>query len=140
MKTCRFPLSILCAAFVLLAWTTCVLPGDSTYPTQIRLSWSASPKNTMTVVWETASATESSVVEYGTTKKLGEKVMGRRVTYPYETRIFHEVVINNLKPSKRYFYRVGDSRGGFSAFSFFETGSTRGKDFLFTACRSCLEK
>ena len=133
MKACRFPLSILCAAFVLLAWATCVLPGNGTSPTQIRLSWSASPKNTMTVVWETASPTESSVVEYGTTKKLGERAVGRRVTYPYETGIIHEAVINSLKPGKRYFYRAGDSKGGFSAFSFFKTAPTGGKDFLFTA-------
>ncbi len=133
MKASRFRLSIVWAAFVLLAWTTYVLLGDGPSPTQTRLSWSKSPKTTMTVVWQTASPTESSVVEYGITEKLGKRAMGRRVTYPYKTGMIHEALISGLDPDMRYFYRVGDSKAGFSVISSFKTAPNRGEDILFTA-------
>ena len=133
IKASRLRLSILCATSLLLAWIAFEILRDSTPPTQVRLSWSASPKTTMTVVWQTAAPKEDPVVEYGTTEKLGNRAIGRRVTYPYETGIIHEVVISGLEPGKPYFYRVGDSKGKFNAISSFETAPTNGKDFLFTA-------
>ena len=86
----------------------------------------------MTVVWQTAVSTEKSVVEYGEGENLDKSVVGRRVTYPYETGIIHEAVLKRLEPSQRYSYRVGDPKGGFSAPSYFETAPSDEKDFLFT--------
>lgn len=131
MKSVRFQSSIVIAVLSLLAWAGTPLAPDATPPTQVRLSWSGPPKTTMTVVWQTALPTEKSVVEYGS-DRLDQRTEGQRVSYPYETGIIHEAVLEGLEPGRRYSYRVGDPKGGFSAPSYFETAPSEEKDFLFT--------
>jgi hypothetical protein len=132
MRFVRFQISIVIAALSLLSWAGSPLAPDGTLPTQLRLSWSDPPKTTMTVVWQTALPTEKSVVEYGAAGKLNQRAEGRRVSYPYETGIIHEAVLKGLEPGRRYSYRVGDPKSGFSAPSSFETAPSADKDFLFT--------
>ncbi len=133
MNPWRGQRATLLAALALLLSCAPPLPADGTTPTQVRLSWSGSPRTSMTVVWQTAQPTESSSVQYGTTAKMRKRAVGNRVTYPYETGVIHEVSIQGLKPGTTYFYRVGDKKGGFSEISSFRTEPVGEKDFVFTA-------
>src|SRR5688500_12784662 len=129
----KFRPSVVLALLPLVAFSTGFAVAEGPSPEQIRISWSASPQSSMAVIWQTASITENPVVEYGTDEKLGKKVPAERVTYPYETGVIHQAVIADLKPGKRYFYRVGDRAAGFSAISSFETAPNSRDDFVFTA-------
>lgn len=120
-------------ALALLGCTTRLVPTDGSTPTQIRLSWSASPKGTMTVVWQTNLPTETSLVEYGNTEKLDRRASGHTVTYAYQTGIIHEASMEELEPGTRYLYRVGDPKGGLSATYSFQTAPDSERDFVFTA-------
>lgn len=115
---------LLCVAAVLA-------PADGILPTQLRLSWSSDPTTSMTVAWQTARPA-ASVVEFGTSEKLGRSVEGKRVAYAYETGTIHEATMKGLQPGTRYFYRAGDPDSGFSTISSFRTAPLEHGDFVFT--------
>ncbi len=61
--------------------------------------------NSIVVMWET-TAGEESIVEWGTTNKLGQKTQGKAFDINFsETRV-HEVKIEGLKRFTTYYYRV----------------------------------
>lgn len=128
----KFRLSLVLALLPLVAFSAGFAAAEGAAPEQIRISWSASPQSALAVIWQTASITDKPVVEYGTDDKLGKKVSAQRVTYPYETGVIHQAVIDDLKPGQRYFYRVGDPATGFSAVSTFETAPKSTEEFVFT--------
>jgi hypothetical protein len=129
----KFRPLLLLALLPLVAYSTGFGAAQGATPEQIRISWSASPQSALAIIWQTALVTDNPVVEYGTDEKLGKKVSAERVTYPYETGVINQAVIDGLKPGKRYFYRVGDPATGFSAVSSFETAPKSRDDFVFTA-------
>ena len=63
----------------------------------------ASP-NSMTIMWET-SAIDESMVAWGTTNDLGNTAIGTFVTGSGLSRV-HTVVVNELEPDTRYYYRI----------------------------------
>ncbi len=109
----------------------------STQPTQLRLSWSDDPRTTMTVMWQTAAPTTNSALEYGTTERLGQRIVARRVRYPYETGVLHEATLRGLKPNTRYFYRVVTTSPLHpftpSPLQSFRTAPDKEEDFTFVA-------
>ena len=117
---------------MLLVGSALLIPADGTAPTQLRLSWTGSPKTSMTIMWQTALPTESSVVEYGTTEELGQRAVGKGVSYKYATGVLHEVAVEGLQPGTRYFYRAGDPAAGFSSVSSFTTAPAAPQEFVFT--------
>lgn len=107
--------------------------GQGTQPQQIHLAWGDDPQTSVSVVWQTERPTSSSVVEYGSTPRLGQRALGREVRYAYSPSVFHEVLLRGLQPGTRYFYRVGDPQGGWSEVFSFRTAPSGVEDFLFTA-------
>ncbi|CAM4140503.1 fibronectin type III domain-containing protein [Zobellia roscoffensis] len=61
--------------------------------------------NSIKVVWQTSSG-EESIVEWGTTQKLGKKTKGIAYDINFTHSRIHEVQIENLKRFTTYFYRV----------------------------------
>jgi predicted MPP superfamily phosphohydrolase len=123
----------LSVCIMLLPGSALLLPTDGISPTQLRLSWTGPPETSMTIMWQTAQPTESSVVEYGTTEALGQRAVGKRVTYEYATGVLHEVSLEGLQPDTRYFYRAGDPAAGFSSVSSFTSAPAAPREFVFTA-------
>lgn len=126
----------LCLCAASFVSTRAAQEDKSTQPTQLRLSWSDDPRTTMTVMWQTAAPTTTSVVEFGTTEKLGQRVAAKRVSYPYETGVLHEATLRGLKPNTRYFYRVVTTSNGLAEthrpYSF-RTAPDKVEDFTFVA-------
>ena len=60
--------------------------------------------NAMTMMWETNSIDES-IIEWGATNSLGSTSIGTFVTGSGLSRV-HTVVLENLNPDTRYFYRI----------------------------------
>lgn len=87
----------------------------------------------MSIVWQTAKPTKKPTVEYGTSRALGMSAPATRPTYAYETGVLSEVRLTNLRPRTTYYYRVGDSEGGWSKVHSFRTGDPRPGKFVFTA-------
>jgi len=65
---------------------------------------------TAVVRWDTPDARDS-IVEYGTTKRLGLRVED------YSTATTHEITLSNLQYRTRYYYRVGYSSGATEVFT-----------------------
>ena len=61
--------------------------------------------NSIKVLWQTSSG-EESIVEWGTTQKLGKKTKGIAYDINFTHSRIHEVQIENLKRFTTYFYRV----------------------------------
>ncbi len=61
--------------------------------------------NSIFVSWETSSGTDSTV-EYGTTTALGSTATGSVITATDGVSKVHEVFLNNLLPSTKYYYKV----------------------------------
>ena len=59
----------------------------------------------MTIMWETNEG-EESIVEWGTTAKLGKKTSGKAFKVNYGTSRLHEVKLTGLKRFTEYYYRV----------------------------------
>ncbi|NJB71345.1 hypothetical protein GGR42_001807 [Saonia flava] len=64
----------------------------------------ASP-NSMTIMWETSFG-EESIVEWGTTQKLGRKTNGKAFDVNFSESRIHEVPLEDLKRFTIYYYRV----------------------------------
>lgn len=108
-----------------------ILQQDQT-PSQLRLSWTGDPRNTMTVMWQTRKEA-GSVVEFGQTEALGKAADGKTVSYAYQTGVIHEATLTGLRPDTQYWYRAGSVEGGFSAPASFRTAPNGVRDFTFTA-------
>ena len=61
--------------------------------------------NSIKIMWETAQDGES-IVEWGTTPKLGKKTSGTSFTLTFGPSRLHEVQLNGLKRFTEYYYRV----------------------------------
>ncbi|WKX77845.1 fibronectin type III domain-containing protein [Zobellia laminariae] len=61
--------------------------------------------NSIKIMWQTSSG-EESIVEWGTTQKLGKKTEGLASDINFTDSRIHEVQIKNLKRFTTYFYRV----------------------------------
>lgn len=61
--------------------------------------------NSMTVMWETSKG-EESIVEWGTTPKLGKKSQGIAYDVNFSEARIHEVKIENLERFTGYYYRI----------------------------------
>lgn len=107
-------------------------PG-SAEPRQVRIAFGDDPKTKMSLVWQTVDDTETHLVLYGTTRRLGNRAFGRRVRYAQETGVIHEVRLIGLKPGTTYYYQVGDRIGGMSQTFSFRTAPDRTDRFTFTA-------
>lgn len=104
-----------------------------TAPQQVHLSWANDPKTSMTVMWQTVDATQTSTVQYGESQKLGKETKGQTYTYGYATGTIHGAELSKLKPSTVYYYRAGDSAGGWSGTYSFKTAPAKKDDFSFIA-------
>lgn len=105
----------------------------ATMPTQVRIAYGDDPRHSVRIVWQTQAATETQVVEYGTSENLDKTARGKRASYAYETGVLHEVTLTGLEPGTTYHYRVGDFEGGYSRTLSFRTAPDRPEDFTFTA-------
>lgn len=117
------------SASLLLAF----LQTSSAPPSEIHLAYGNDPTTTMSVVWQTPTATKDPVVRFGLTSKLGTITHSKRVTYPYETKVIQEASLRNLRPGTTYFYQVGDETGGWSRVHQFQTAPKQPAVFTFTA-------
>lgn len=61
--------------------------------------------NSITIMWETSTG-EESMVEWGTTPKLGKKTSGKTDKVNYGPSRIHEVELTGLKRFTEYYYRV----------------------------------
>lgn len=125
--------SVLLVGLLLLPLLSLLSQTPTTVPSQVRLSFGPDPKTTVSVVWHTQTETQTSTVQNGESEKLGKTADGKTVSYEYQTNIIHEAQIKNLSPDKKYFYRAGDSAGGWSKIFSFKTAPKESKPFTFTA-------
>ena len=61
--------------------------------------------NSIVIMWETSSG-EESIVEWGTTEKLGKKATGRAEDINFSESRVHTVKLEGLKRFTEYYYRV----------------------------------
>ncbi|MDC6366236.1 MULTISPECIES: fibronectin type III domain-containing protein [Flavobacteriaceae] len=61
--------------------------------------------NSITIMWQTSTG-EESIVEWGTTPKLGKKTTGKTDKVNYGPSRIHEVELTDLKRFTEYYYRV----------------------------------
>jgi Purple acid Phosphatase, N-terminal domain/Calcineurin-like phosphoesterase len=107
--------------------------AESKQPSQVRISYGEDASRIMRIVWQTASPTSLSVVEYGLTEQFGSSAAASKRNYAYETGSIVEATLYNLKPNSRYFFRVGNKLDGWSKVSTFQTADPNPKEFTFTA-------
>lgn len=101
-------------------------------PVRIHLTWQHDPATTMTVAWETSSATEGSCVRYGTGPGYTSSVNGTSGSEGTAGRM-HIVELTGLIPGTLYPYRCGDDTGGWSFDHTFTTAPVVPGDFVFCA-------
>jgi beta-lactamase superfamily II metal-dependent hydrolase len=101
-------------------------------PTQVHLGLKGDPSTSVTILWQTSSATSVSRVEYGLTETYGSFAEG--TSFSSTTGIYHEVTLTGLIPGTLYHYRVGDPVDGLSSDYTFRTAPAHGSSNLtFTA-------
>jgi len=97
--------------------------SDSTTPEEVHLA--IRNPNEMVVSWVTVDKTATSTVMYGLNSKgLNMQSNGTYDHYflPfYESPALHWALLSDLKPNSRYFYQVGDAKGGWSKVFYFDT-------------------
>ena len=104
---------------------TCHVPccAHATAPEQVHLSLSRRPSE-MVVMWTTLRETPTHTVEWGLAPGRLTSTSGGNVTtytwFGWEGSL-HRAVMTGLKPTTRYYYRVGDASGGFSPVHSFRT-------------------
>ena len=93
-------------AFLLNHVFLTLLPAQENDPKMIVQPYlqNASP-NSITVMWETSSG-EESIVEWGTSQKLGKKSHGSAFDINFTASRVHEVTIEGLRRFTSYYYRV----------------------------------
>eukprot|EP00298_Acanthocystis_sp_HF-20_P005691 c15773_g1_i1.p1 GENE.c15773_g1_i1~~c15773_g1_i1.p1 ORF type:complete len:486 (+),score=157.39 c15773_g1_i1:71-1528(+) len=89
----------------------------------------------MTISWFTYLPTLTSTVKYGLTSfNLSQSETGNSQEYLKGFGFHHSVTLQNLKPSTRYFYSVGDGQETFSnVFDFYSPSDSNTQSFSF-AC------
>ncbi len=105
----------------------------SAVPDQIRLTWSESPKTTITIGWRTDTSVTSGRVEYSRADlPPGSEAAPAPETLATNTGTFHlfSVTLRNLVPGTRYRYRVGDGTN-WSPYRTFETEKAAEENFRF---------
>lgn len=76
----------------------------------------ASP-NSISIMWETTSD-EESIVQWGTTNKLGKKTKGKAFDINFSSTRVHEVTLEGLKRFTTYYYRVQTGKLTSTVFQF----------------------
>ncbi len=111
----------------------CFAQFSAKYPERVALNLTAEPCNSIAVTWRTQKEVRQSVAQYTEEsdslnfEKLAVAVtaISEKVMLDSEVAVYyHSAVIKNLKPSKRYVYRVG----GDSVWSEWNTFATAKKD------------
>lgn len=91
--------------------------SSSNKPDQIMLTWGQDPTKTQSIQWRTNTSTEDGVVKYwekgtaeyeGLEKQAEVKVMEDRLLQNDRYINRYTTIIDNLKPSTTYSYKVGD--------------------------------
>ncbi|MBI4406798.1 fibronectin type III domain-containing protein [Candidatus Micrarchaeota archaeon] len=100
----------------LLALLFFVASVSAVPPSQIHLSTTSDPATSITVMWQTPSSA-ATMVEYGETPLLGQRVEGREFRYSGYGGFLHEATLS-LRPSTVYHYRVGDGTDWSEVYSF----------------------
>ena len=104
---------------------TCHSPccASKTAPEQLHLSLSRRPSE-MVVMWTTLHDTATHTVEWGlAADRLDSIAGGNTSTYSWFgwQGTMHRATMTGLQPKTRYYYRVGDASGGYSAVNSFKT-------------------
>ncbi|MEW2920921.1 fibronectin type III domain-containing protein [Muricauda sp. ANG21] len=73
--------------------------------------------NSITIKWETDSG-EESIVEWGSTEKLGKKTVGMAYDINFSNSRIHEVKLTGLKRFTEYYYRVKTGKATSDIFQF----------------------
>ena len=112
---------------------------EGTYPERIILTWNSDPAATQAVTWRTEQPCMSSVAQIAPATpdpNFGAKAVSitstnQSVKLENDSLVYyHTVVFQNLSPSTRYAYRVGDGVA-FSEWNQFKTADTRHTPFKF---------
>ena len=104
-----------------------VLANNDTYPSQVHIAIAGEESRGMAISWMTTVNTVTSTVQYGTESgNLVYSVTGFSSSY-WET-FHHHVVLQELSPTTIYYYRVGDTDGGFSEEYHFKSSPLPSKD------------
>jgi acid phosphatase type 7 len=135
--------SFLLLIVVILLWA-CADSNHSTngkssiYPDRIMLNMPGDPATVRAVTWRTSLKNRSSVAQYAVATgfvpdtseivTVSGQVVNRHVgVKPYKN---HQVIFEDLKPSTRYIYRVGDGKT-WSEWIQFKTSSSKNDPFSF---------
>jgi hypothetical protein len=98
--------------------------GTETIPEQVHLALTSS-ETSMSVGWTTLNNTDTHTVQYGLDpENLNETGSGSSTTYDHFGWVghLHNSLMNNLLPNgTKYYYRVGDTKGGWSKVWTFKT-------------------
>ncbi|MDF1563659.1 MAG: metallophosphoesterase family protein [Deltaproteobacteria bacterium] len=91
-------------------------------PRWVRLSYEGDASSSVTVSWNTDSATDSEIVRYGPTTQYGTEVSATDAPIPLPGTLgfVHQVQILGLEPETEYHYSVGGP-GAWSADAIFRT-------------------
>lgn len=124
------------SCFLALLLVVSVPPGAARAggPEHLRTSWSSSDTATTRVLtWNSASLTDPSRVEYGTTSAYGLEAEGKAFQANGALGVIHEVELTGLEPGTTYHYRAGGP-GAWSKDHTFTTGPATACDpFRFVA-------
>lgn len=107
-------------------------------PDHITLTWTDDPMTTQTITWRTDTSTERGFVQFVESSKeisiLPDGKELRAKTERFSSDLgemnIHTVTLNNLKPNKKYAYRVGDGTH-WSAIHHFVTEAPQNQSFKF---------
>jgi|GEM_PF-2716723 len=106
--------------------------STSDLPYDIHLNWQHDTSTTMTIVWETTTATTGTTVQYGLDSSYGHTATG--TTDNQGTNgLIHIVEITGLPPATTFHYKCGDATGGWSKDYTFATSPTTATNFHFCA-------
>ncbi len=104
----------------------------SDLPYDIHLNWQHDSSTTMTVVWETTTATTGTTVQYGLDSTYGYTATG--TTDNQGTNgLIHIVEVTGLTPATTYHYHCGDATAGWSPDLTLTTGPTNATNLHFYA-------
>ena len=99
-------------------------------PYDIHLNWQHDSSTTMTVVWETTTATTGSTIQYGSDMNYNQTAEGT-IDNQGTNGLIHIVEITGLSPGTTYHYTCGDTQGGWSPDSTFMTAPAIATNFTF---------
>jgi len=98
-------------------------------PSQTHIAFGKDPQTSMVFSWVTREITKTSTVQYGTdSKNLVQTEIGTWSQYNYDnytSGFIHQVIVTNLQPATKYYYRVGDANDGWSKEWSFNTATNK---------------